>query len=102
MFRTTIFTAAATALFAFAGPASAGLAFNGLATNGLATNGLAFNGLAFNGLAFNGLAFNGLAFNGTDLAGTSGQVHRRVRTDMSAAPAIASVRLADGTVVTVR
>jgi len=95
--------ASVTALTVAAPPATAALTNNGLHVNALTNNGTRLNALSNNGTRLNALSNNGtrlnaLSNNGTSLSGAVAGTAEPI----AVVPAIRSVRLADGTIVTVR
>ena len=87
---TTIAAISTIVTVSVAAPAFAHISFNGKVANGRSYNGKVANGLSYNGKVANGLKLNGLKLNGT--AGAETPI----------TPVVASVRLADGSVIAVK
>ena len=86
---TTIAAIGAIATVSVSAPAFAGLKLNGKVANGISANGISLNGKVANGKVANGRALNAMTTQNAEI-------------EAPITPVVASVRLADGSVISVK
>ena len=96
---TTIAAIGAIATVSVSAPAFAGLKLNGKVANGRSANGISLNGRVSNGRSYNGKVANGKVANGRALNAMTTQ---NAEIEAPITPVVASVRLADGSVISVK